>query len=331
MLRIIRLFQLTLSTVSWIQRVFTLNEIRPIGEFRYLTDAFLRVGNTRGSTFLIEYIKKVRLALLLFLSGEFPSKKVSGVRVTYDGVPLILGPFIKEIRRGASPDLLRLLNTILYCTRALNLGRNPDVSPIVGPPLNERLPTWGNSVSLFWKELGYRPFKGHTPGSLEFKKFHFTSKSGPNGHALWTSLADLWMVDAEMLHHLISVGGPKLEMYISGLSKVKDFLSSLLPSQGQTLRKLTWFPDKELKVRVIAIGDYWSQVALKPLHHYLFRLLKKIPQDCTFDQSSFQDKVSGWTEFYSIDLSNATDRFPIQTIYDVLVGHLPEEYCQSWK
>lgn len=132
-----------------------------------------------------------------------------------------------------------------------------------------------------------------------------------------------------MLHHLKVVGGPKISTYIETLWKVKDFLSSLLPSQGTSLRKITWFPDKEMKVRVIAVGDYWSQAALKPLHHYLFRLLSKIPQDCTFDQGSFKDKVKDWKVFYSVDLSNATDRFPIQIIYDVLKGHIPEEYCQS--
>jgi len=331
MVRILRLFQLTLRAISWIQRVFKLDEIRPSGEILFLTDALLRVGNTRGSAFLIEYIKKVRLALLLHLSGEFPSKRVQGVRVTHDGVPLVLGPLINSVRRGQSPAMLRIVNTVLYCTRALNLGRVPDISPIVGPCLVTRLPTWGNSVALFWKELGYRPIKGHTPGSLRFKKFHFTSKSGPNGHALWISLADLWLIDSEMINHLSIVGGSKLLTYISSLYKVKEFLSLILPSQGQSLRKITWFPDKEMKIRVIAIGDYWSQVALKPLHHFLFRLLRKIPQDCTFDQSSFKDKISGWTEFYSVDLTNATDRFPIQTIYDVLVGHLPVEYCESWK
>jgi hypothetical protein len=129
--------------------------------------------------------------------------------------------------------------------------------------------------------------------------------------------------------HLHVVGGDKLLQNIRSLCRVKDYLSSLLPSVGKSLRKLSWFPDKELKVRVIAIADYWSQCALKPLHHYLFRLLRKIPQDCTFEQGSFKDKVASWTEFYSVDLSNATDRFPIQVIYDVLKGHLPEAYCQS--
>jgi hypothetical protein len=36
--------------------------------------------------------------------------------------------------------------------------------------------------------------------------------------------------------------------------------------EGVIIRKLTGIEDKEGKTRVIAIGDYWSQTALKPLH-----------------------------------------------------------------
>lgn len=57
------------------------------------------------------------------------------------------------------------------------------------------------------------------------------------------------------------------------------------------VRKLSCFADKEGKTRVIAIGDYFSQTVLKGLHNYLYKVLKKIPQDCTFDQGKFRDKI----------------------------------------
>jgi hypothetical protein len=86
-------------------------------------------------------------------------------------------------------------------------------------------------------------------------------------------------------------------------------------------------PDKEGKTRVIAILDYFSQTALKPFHEYLFRLLRKIPQDCTFDQGSFVESVRNWKDpvYYSVDLTAATDRFPIELICWVLEGRFPKE------
>lgn len=102
-----------------------------------------------------------------------------------------------------------------------------------------------------------------------------------------------------------------------------------LPTEPGKLRKLSWFNEFEGKVRVIAILDYFSQACLKPLHSLLFRYLKKIPQDKTFDQGGFLVTLSRASVFYSVDLTQATDRFPISLIKKVLGGLLPKHYCDS--
>lgn len=122
-------------------------------------------------------------------------------------------------------------------------------------------------------------------------------------------------------------------------------------------RKLATFPDKEGKMRTVAIFDYWSQRQLRPIHLVLADVLRRIPQDCTDDQSRFvtalrlsdisdreiaelpvlsdEDgllhgrtfprftRAMGLETYYSVDLSNATDRFPIvlqQWVIDALFG-----------
>lgn len=79
----------------------------------------------------------------------------------------------------------------------------------------------------------------------------------------------------------------KLKVLTEGLERIPELWPYLGLNTGGKTRVLRSFPDKELKVRTIAIGDYFSQGALKPLHSYLFRVLKRIPQDCTFDQGGF--------------------------------------------
>jgi hypothetical protein len=103
--------------------------------------------------------------------------------------------------------------------------------------------------------------------------------------------------------------------------------------ENGSLRKLVGIPDKEGKTRVIAILDYWSQEALRPLHAHLFKILRRIPQDMTFTQGSFLDKVRSWGEvkLHSVDLTNATDRFPIDRIRDVLEGGFGKEFSDAWK
>lgn len=99
------------------------------------------------------------------------------------------------------------------------------------------------------------------------------------------------------------------------------------------VRKLSSFPDKELKIRTIGILDYFSQIALKPLHNYLMSALKKIHQDCTFDQAHFRKLLlkGNVKTFYSVDLSAATDRFPITLICKVLEGRFTKNFVKAWK
>jgi hypothetical protein len=79
------------------------------------------------------------------------------------------------------------------------------------------------------------------------------------------------------------------------------------------------------KARVVAITNWWIQAALRPLHDGLFALLKRIPQDGTFNQEAPLDLLIKRTPkdqtFYSFDLSAATDRLPLDVQRDIL-NHL---------
>lgn len=119
------------------------------------------------------------------------------------------------------------------------------------------------------------------------------------------------------------MGGEVLESFMEVALRSKDILRGIFSVEEGITRKLSFFPDKEGKTRVIAIGDYFTQAVLRGLHRYLFKLLDKIPQDCTKDQGKFRSLLKDAEYFYSVDLTAATDRFPIQVISKVLKGHLP--------
>jgi hypothetical protein len=106
--------------------------------------------------------------------------------------------------------------------------------------------------------------------------------------------------------------------------------TSISTDKGQ-IRKVSNFGDLEGKTRVIAVLDYFSQSVLKPLHSWLFKILKRIPQDFTFNQGGFREYIQDWEDFYSCDLSAATDRFPIKVISQVLLGIFPQTYVTAWE
>jgi len=59
--------------------------------------------------------------------------------------------------------------------------------------------------------------------------------------------------------------------------------------------------------------DAWTQWLLKPIHDYIFTVLRKVSMDGTFDQLAplkELDKIS-YQRYFSFDLSAATDRLPV--------------------
>lgn len=135
------------------------------------------------------------------------------------------------------------------------------------------------------------------------------------------------------------LAGPRLENLVASYYKhpvVLRFFNSLdvikakVKDRG-SFRRLSYFPDKENKVRTVGILDYFSQTALKPLHIYISRALKKIRQDCTLDQGKFKELLlnSNVDKYYSVDLSAATDRFPISVIKQLLSAQLPAPYVDA--
>lgn len=78
------------------------------------------------------------------------------------------------------------------------------------------------------------------------------------------------------------------------------------------------------KARVFAISDGWTQSLFSGLHDTIFEVLKKIPQDGTFDQAAPVNLLkaelsqSEDQRVFSYDLTAATDRLPIDLQVDIL-------------
>lgn len=335
------LFNLTSKVISWLVQNFE-NEAQeqtrvPLKKMDSYIQKLDLVFQTRGQSGLLNYVKSTRTALLNYLSSS-KSDAGSGIALTKDGIPRAFGDLIPEIRRSKLRGryILPFLSTILWATRSLKLGKKPDFTPITSPA---KLGCWNPKlkyVKLFWKKiLGYRIGKPKSivPKGFRWKNFRHTVKGGPNGQALVSAVKDYYSLSDNQKHDISTLGGKQLTLHMLRLElpEIRAEISSIYDTSCGETRRLTYFPDREDKVRVIAILDYYSQEALKPLHDFLFSVLRKIPQDCTFDQESFISKMKGCEIYYSIDLTAATDRFPIQVISSVLKGYFSDEYVSAWE
>lgn len=106
------------------------------------------------------------------------------------------------------------------------------------------------------------------------------------------------------------------------LDEVKSTISQMFKSLGDKPvadknfyeNRLAFLSDKGGKTRVVGIGNIYYQSLLRPLHDYMFSILRRNPCDGTHDQQAQVRRVieaskSGKT-LHSVDMSACTDRFP---------------------
>lgn len=99
-----------------------------------------------------------------------------------------------------------------------------------------------------------------------------------------------------------------------------------------SLGKLSLKEEAAGKVRVFAMVDPFTQWVLRPLHLFLFEILKSIPQDGTMNQLApvkalLARDPSG---LFSLDLSAATDRLPLWLQKALLGGLTGSEFALHW-
>jgi hypothetical protein len=90
-----------------------------------------------------------------------------------------------------------------------------------------------------------------------------------------------------MITHFIDIMGIESYMKVIGSQLVRLFRHSWLitkVSENSELGKLAIVKDPELKMRVIAMLDYYSQFILRPIHENLMSLLRHFPCDRTYTQ-----------------------------------------------
>lgn len=119
------------------------------------------------------------------------------------------------------------------------------------------------------------------------------------------------LLDDKQIEHLQTLSGPELVSSILYCRDLAPLWEQEFKPRRKSLRRLAYFSDKEGKTRVVALVDYWTQTALRPFHEDLMKILGGLSADCTHDQNKFVHGLASRSFYASIDLSNATDRFPL--------------------
>lgn len=295
-------------------------------------------AETRGTVWTIGRVKATRLAYTRFLARQ-PLSETPGFDVKLDTFGLPVGCPLRVLFESRDSTSIRLGLTALGLSRVLPGWKAPDLTPITTPgvPLSA---AFAAETSGVVSELGWKLVRPVWDGC------HVSTKSGPNAQAMVGSIEDASLLTESQIRDLEVLGGSALVRLIGVIQQVSPlaWLAKILIKKkingkltdvplGPKGRqgRLSLIKDKEAKCRIVAILDYWTQSALRPLHDALMRHLKSLRPDCTFNQGSFRAKLSRTGPYYSYDLSSATDRFPVWLQVSVLADLVSSEYADAWR
>lgn len=277
-----------------------------------------------------------------FLSGDFSQRNIpNGLWNRSSQSPYILSDLIDMVKRIHDIRILnmvvRIILTILSAYKVIVVPSEPNLDTIQSPYTGIDNPENLFDFNEILTRLNLNPdyLNAQLVENVMSSKWHYSSASGPNGDAVWSSHLDALAIhrDQELYTALESYcKDQNMDYVINALNDCNPerLLNSMDSITEPIHSKLHFIFEKGNKTRIIAILDYFTQEILTPLHNVLADYLKTNTNDFTFNQDLGFDTALKWSsdlsrnEMFSYDLSAATDRLPI-----VLQARILEELFSS--
>lgn len=286
----------------------------------------------KGHVWTGKYLKQLYTIAHRYAMGQSTSQ-ISFIKSDKEGLPKDLKPFRKFLR--GTPGEIQSVLTILCQYRLYHGSPDQTVSSIVE----------GGTVSETWKELRdkwleFLPlFKGRNPApTLGSARPLLRGSSGPNGPSMTTILQDAYALTqdpnvlANVREYSKFVKDSKTFKHIERYARNAQGVDKTKPPVHS---RIAFLPEGGLKTRVVAIGDYFTQELLKPLHDSLMGCLKSIKSDGTYSHDKIGELAKETTRkgrlSFCYDLSSATDRFPVKLITELLSVYFGEDHGKAWE
>jgi hypothetical protein len=308
-------------------------------DLKVVASYFTHILRTEGVGNMIKRMKVGSFAVQSYLSGRpLTNTRELGVPVALcAGLPKFLPSNTRKLIRTRGVQSARLWLSILATYRGLQ-GAYSDVSfaTITNTPYLGETHNIETFIRQFWEWVFAKAPHLQAP-DISASIPHMSSKAGPNSPSsiLGAGLDALaWLRSKngalrEYLDVTDSFGGWMMFQTVASL--VPSFYKSV--SRELFLGKVSLKYEAAGKIRVFAIADYWTQFALRPMHDWMFSILKTLPADGTFDQEASLSRLTtlGTSSFWCYDISSATDTIP-RVLYRLLLAHVfGNTIAEAWE
>lgn len=276
-----------------------------------------------GTLFTVKYLKQSRLLITRYLCGK-PLYVNNAFVSTKSGFPTKF-IYLKKYIDSDKIEHIKFALTLLNISRTITPRKGEvipiDFSSIIDGPKKRFKTVPGSFIKLFINEFKL----DWTVPTYSTSDFFISLKMGPHGPTILSITETVkWLTGKQLQYIHTLINGDFFSKYIGPFYSFMKHNNIRLPNGSNTewnmcshnplnnknTGRLSIVKDPECKMRIIAISDYFTQFTLKPIHKKLMKLLSLMPCDRTFTQDPFH-KWEGSDPFYSLDLSSATDRFPV--------------------
>jgi len=292
------------------------------------------IWNKSGVKFTIQYLSEASRLVGISLAGiKVPNTSIWVSRYK-NGYPKVLGLELYRdlcslkwnLDNGISPSPMhRGIISVLFIFRAMGLKEHiPNFKTLTSPFIGKSQTLDKDIILTSLSDMGALDF---------FKKklrkpiFFWSNKAGVNASFAFLSIGmDLIAI---MRKPRVWLSMFKYSIHSSFYLYAFLFLSlsilfipfALIWPIDLYLGRLSLIKELRGKTRIIGITDMWTQWLFKPLHDLIYEFLDSLQEDGTRDQLSpvkfiLEKRVSD--NYFSLDLSAATDRLPVLLQSDIL-------------
>jgi hypothetical protein len=239
----------------------------------------------------------------------------------------------------------RIATSITSQVETMRLSPSTDITSITECSSADRneLTLW----SQWCKDYSEQHWKPLFPTTTEEIRYHTSTSAGPNGgNAMVSAIYDSLIITSQPFwdqyqnwcsvlnrNDLIDKVQACSNSVTESLQNFRHFKKIYLKKTPLHLAKLLFLPDKAGKTRIVYCLTWWVQELLHPLHRGLYQVLYRIKQDGTKSHSEAASIVKQWSSskrLWSVDLTNATDRFPKELQEAVIAGLLGTQQSKVW-
>jgi len=304
----------------------------------------LRMVDCNGAKVAIDAFKYLKRYLTVKSLGATDALPVPVLKIRLkNGVPGIVSYMTNHL---ISDNHIRIILTTCNLVSLIKLPPDPSHKAITDGPLTEYQEDLITSFKEFVLKAGplLNPKGCEEDDMVSNPRSYlgYTSyKSGCNGPSMLRCTDDFLILKSRFPSVLADVKtimqldkNPMLST-LESLEQVYE--ESCKPRSPEKLKvgKITQISEGGGKTRNIALVDFWSQNALFPFHRRLFRILKQIPQDGTFDQDAsfrrFMNLANRKGVAGCFDLSSATERFPLILQSIVVSALMGDIWKDAWE